>query len=339
MSQIPKVAVSVGGAILQDDMMMALILGGVDLFRIQQVKFTLEESIAYAKKVRETAARFKKNVEILFDYSGERERIGTLDKPVTIMAGDIVRFVQADSGSGVDAIPLSIPREVWAKLKVDERIYINDGAVQTRIRDIGPNDLSAVAEVVSAPVKTDDDVNFPDSNFGVNPISARELNDFPKLAALNLVDWISISFIEEAAPVMQAKQLVGANIKVMAKIESERGVVNADKIAEAADGIMVARGDLAIQAPMERLGIYERRIIKAAKKADKPVMLATQFLESMVTNPIPLRAELSDVATAAFLGVDYVLLTKEIAIGAYPLRALAIAKGTLSYTIQHQSEV
>ncbi|MEI7742020.1 MAG: pyruvate kinase [bacterium] len=339
MFQIPKVAVSVGGAVLEPDMVMALILGGVDIFRIQQAKFSLEKSTEYARMVRETASRLKKTVEILFDYSGARESIGILEKPLTILPGDTLRFVQAPKGSGKDNIPLSIPHEDWAKLKADERIYIADGAVQARIRNLGPDSLSAVAEVVSAPIKTDDDINFPDSEIHVNPISDREMNDFPRLAELKLVDWISISFIEDRAAVMTAKQLVGPTIKVMAKIETERGVKDISKIVDAADGIMVARGDLAIQAPMERLGIYEREVIKAAKLADKPVMLATQFLESMVTNPIPLRAELSDVATAALLGVDSILLTKEIAIGAYPLRALGIAKGTLAYTIEHQKDI
>jgi len=334
----PKVAVSVGGAILDEGLIMAVILGGVNMFRIQQAKFSKEESLVYAKKVKEIAHERGRSVEVLFDYSGERERIGVLDKEILVQSGDIVRFIRAEKGSSKDNLPLPISEEAWKQLKVDQRLYIADGAVQTRIRDIGAKDLSAVVEVVSAPIKTDDDVNFPDSNITVDPLSARERNDLPTLQASGLVDWISLSFIEDPQSVIDAKKLVGS-IKVMSKIESLHGVDNIDEICAVSDGVMVARGDLAIQAPMERLGIYERKIVKSARAAGKPVMLATQFLESMVKNPIPLRAELSDLSTAALLGVDYILLTKEIAVGQYPLRALAIAKGTLAYTAEHLQEV
>lgn len=335
----PKVAVSVGAALLDKKMIMAVILGGVNIFRIQQVKFSFEESVAYAKLARQIAFEQNKPIEILFDYSGERKRIGTLPANLTLQAGDIVSFARQESGTGKENIPLPINEDDWAKLKVDERIYVADGATQVRIRDIGPNRLTAIVEISSAPIKTDDDINFPDSNIQTNPVGPREREDLLRIAALKLVDWISLSFIEEPLSIIEAKRLLGEEVKVMAKIESERGVEHIDAIASVADGIMIARGDLAIQAPMERLGIYERKLVKSAKAAGKPVMMATQFLESMVSNPIPLRAELSDVATAAILGVDSILLTKEIAIGAYPLRALAVAKGTLAYTAAHKNEV
>jgi pyruvate kinase len=335
----PKVAVSVGSALLEEDMIMAVILGGVDIFRLQSAKFTLDEMAAYAKKVRAISVARGKPVEIMFDYSGAQTHLGEVTHSFTPKLGDNIRIVRAEKGTGKDELPLPVSSSDWNLIKEGERIFLADGAVQLRVYTKKAAEMNVTVEIAAEEVKSNMEVNFPDSDIHVEPLGPRERAEFPKIVALGLADWATLSFVESAAIVNEGKRLLGSGIKLMAKIESPKGVENAAAICAAAEGIVVARGDLAIQAPMERLGIYERLLVKAGKAAGKHVMMATQFLESMVTNAIPLRAELSDVATAAVLGVDSILLTNEVAKGAYPLRALAVAKGTLAYTSEHLSEV
>lgn len=233
--------------------------------------------------------------------------------------GERVRLVRKSASTEASEIP--IPHaEVFTAIKMRHSLLIDDGRVRLRLLSVGESSAEAVV-VVGGEIKDRKGVNLPDTILPITAMTPKDRSDLD--AALNLgVDWVALSFVQRPEDVAELKKVVSGRAAVLVKIEKPKAFDRLADILEMADALMVARGDLGVELPLEAVPGRQKQIIRTARKAGKPVVVATQMLESMIGSPVPTRAEVSDVATAVFEGADAVMLSAETASGAYPVEAV-----------------
>jgi pyruvate kinase len=317
-----KIVATLGPASRAPHLIRRLCEAGVDVFRIN-MSHTDHASLAdYVETIRAVEHALARPIGILADLQGPKLRIGALmGGEVTLATGATVRLT-LDQRLG-DATCLCLPhREVFAVLQPGSPLLVDDGRVRLRITEAGPE--SAVAHVELGGHLTDrKGVNVPGVVLPLAALSAKDRADLDRALELQ-VDWIALSFVQRPEDIAAARQIVAGRAGVMAKLEKPAAIDQLDAIIEQADALMVARGDLGVELPLEYVPGRQKQIIRAARRAGKPVVVATQMLESMITNAMPTRAEVSDVATAVFEGADAVMLSAESAIGQYPVEAVGM---------------
>lgn len=301
-------------------MIQRLFTAGVDVFRINMSHTTHAALAAYVEAIRGVEREVKRPIGILADLQGPKLRIGAMaGGGVELVAGSPVR-IDLNEVPG-DAQHLCLPhREVFAVLQPGSPLLVDDGRLRLRIEEIGPE--SAMARVEVGGLLTDrKGVNVPGV---VLPIASMTPKDRDDLAyALDLkVDWIALSFVQRPEDIVEARQIVAGRAGVLAKLEKPAALERLEEIIAEVDALMVARGDLGVEIPLEHVPGQQKQIVRAARRAGKPVVVATQMLESMVTNATPTRAEVSDVAAAVFEGADAIMLSAESATGKYPVEAV-----------------
>ena len=270
--------------------------------------------------VREVEADAGHPLAIVADLQGPKLRIGAFaGGEAQLKAGAGFRL-DADGESG-DGTRVSLPhREVFAALEPGMDLLLDDGRVRLRVVEAGPR--SADTKVVVGGVLSDrKGVNVPGAELPLRALTVKDRRDLAFAVGLG-VDWLALSFVQRADDIAEARRLAGPGVALMAKIEKPAAVERFDEILELADGIMVARGDLGVEIPPEQVPSIQKRIVRAAREAGKPVVVATQMLDSMIRAPEPTRAEASDVATAVYDGGDAVMLSAETAAGAWPVEAV-----------------
>lgn len=315
-----KVICTIGPASRSGRMIQRLVQAGMNVARINASYGTEEEHIEVIRTVRAVSARLDVPVAILLDLPGIKLRTGPLrEKEVYLKEGDHFSLTSEKVSGDEQKISVSFP-QFLNDIKANNTIFLNEGAIQVRV--ISTMDSKVRCKVVVGGVLTaNKGINVPGVKLNVPSITSQDL----KLLAFGLeqgVDFVGISFIRYAADVVRARQFLyekGASIPLIAKIEKYEGVSGIDKIIAEADGIMVARGDLGVEIPLKKVPIVQKKIIRKCNQAGKPVIVATQMLESMVGMVRPTRAEVSDVANAIFDGVDAVMLSDETAAGRYPV--------------------
>jgi len=315
-----KIVATLGPASQEPHMIRRLFEAGTDVFRINMSHTDHATLAAYVQAIRHVERAVERPIGILADLQGPKLRIGAMaGGGVDLATGSTVR-IDLDPGLG-DATHLCLPhREVFAVLKPDSQLLIDDGRLRLRIAESGPE--SAVARVELGGRLTDrKGVNVPGAVLPIAALSAKDRADLDQALALN-VDWIALSFVQRPEDVAEARQIVAGRAGVLAKLEKPAAIDRLDAIIEIADALMVARGDLGVELPLEQVPGLQKQIIRAARRAGKPVVVATQMLESMITSAMPTRAEVSDVATAVFEGADAVMLSAESAVGQYPVEAV-----------------
>ena len=209
---------------------------------------------------------------------------------------------------------------MYEHLKIGQNIYINDGHLKLKITENKNNKINT--QVISpGKITNNKGVNLPDLKFTLPAITDKDENDI-EFALENNVDWIALSFVQHANDILNLKKRIDGKASVIAKLEKPSALKDLDNIIKVADGIMIARGDLGIEVPLETVPVLQKKIIRNCRRNAKPSIVATQMLESMITSPIPTRAESSDVATAVYDGADAVMLSAETAIGRFPLRTI-----------------
>ena len=283
------------------------------------------------RDVRAVAADLDRHIPVVLDLMGPRYRLATLDRPRELMPDERVRL--GAPGPGVD-LPVDSP-EILAHLAPGERLLIDQGLVELRVEE---RDGEAVAaRVVSGgTVSTRKGINLPDTELGFD-ITAKDRDDIA-FAAAEGVDFLAASYVGRAADLAAVRE-VGGGLPVIAKLERARAIDHLDEIVAAADALMVARGDLGVEVPLHKVPILQKRIINAGRRAGKPVIVATQMLESMMTQPRPTRAEATDVANAVFDGADVLMLSGETAAGAHPVEAVATMDRIILEAEAHQWRV
>jgi pyruvate kinase len=309
-------------------MLELLLKAGMDVARVN-FSHAKDEALTLQRiaEVREIAARLGKNVSILADLPGPKLRI-VIQEHRTLNVNDIITFPLIGTPHEPTDIAITDP-EVLPDLQYDHRILFDDGNIQARARTIVNGRLTAIV-TVGGLLKKDKGMNLPDTTLSIPAITDRDRRALATCAKTQ-VDWLAMSFVRgptSADYLRDAAAAVGlGKLPVLAKIERPEAVIKAKEIIDAFDGVMVARGDLGVELPYERLPAIQKQIISMARLAGKPVITATQMLESMTTNPRPSRAEVSDVANAIFDGTDAVMLSGETSVGEYPLQAVQSMAG------------
>jgi pyruvate kinase len=315
-----KILATLGPASNTLEKMRQLFDAGVDVFRINMSHTSHEMLKQMHGALRALSQEVGRPIGILCDLQGPKIRLGKLTGgPRMLVEGERVRLVLGETSDKPDEIPIPHP-EIFQAIKQKHALLIDDGKVRLRLLKKADTFAEAIVEVAGE-IKDRKGVNMPDTLLPLSAMTPKDRSDLD--AALELgVDWIALSFVQRPEDVAELKKIVQGRAGVLAKIEKPKALASLHGILELADALMVARGDLGVEMPLERVPGLQKQITRAARKAGKPVVVATQMLESMINAPMPTRAEVSDVATAVFDGADAVMLSAESASGSYPVEAV-----------------
>lgn len=318
-----KIIATLGPASATVEMCEKLFEAGVDVFRINMShtqRETLPERVAM---LRSLETRFKRPVGILADLQGPKLRVGQFGGEGFVQLEKGARFVlDADPAPG-DLKRVHLPHpEILTALEPGHTLILDDGKIRLVVEKASPQ--QAVTKVtVGGRLSSRKGVSLPDTTIPVSAMTDKDRSD-AEAAAEAGVDWIALSFVQRPEDMADLRKIVRGRALALAKIEKPQALVRLEEIIDASDAIMVARGDLGVEMPLEKVPGTQKRITRMARRMGKPVVIATQMLESMITAPVPTRAEVSDVATAVFEGADAVMLSAESAAGEYPIEAVTM---------------
>jgi pyruvate kinase len=317
-----RILATLGPASANAEMIAALHRAGADAFR---VNMSHGDHAGHAKVIAAIRALEKETgrpTTILVDLQGPKLRVGTFkDGPVELVKGALFAL-DADKAAG-DATRVHLPHpELFAALEAGTRLLIDDGKLVLRVQSVTPTRIDTVVEV-GGKISDRKGVNVPDVVVPLAALTEKDRRDLT-FALEQHVDWIALSFVQRPEDVAEARTLIGGKAALLVKFEKPSGVQRIEEILELADAAMVARGDLGVELPPEAVPPLQKRIVATARRMGKPVVVATQMLESMIVSPSPTRAEVSDVATAVYDGADAIMLSAETAAGAWPVEAVTM---------------
>jgi pyruvate kinase len=298
----------------------ALFEAGADIFRINMSHASHEGMRELVRTIRGIEAEQNRPIGILVDLQGPKLRLGNFtDGSIQVKPGQ--NFVLDSDETLGDESRVYLPHpEILQALEPGHAILVNDGRVRLKVVEASKD--RAVTEVVSGTELSDrKGVSLPDTTIRSGALTPKDRKDL-EAALPEAIDWIALSFIQRPDDVAEARKIVRGKVGILSKIEKPQAVERIEEIIELSDAIMVARGDLGVEMPIERVPGIQKQITRACRRAGKPVVVATQMLESMISAPVPTRAEVSDVATAVFEGADAVMLSAESAAGDYPVAAV-----------------
>jgi pyruvate kinase len=317
-----KIVATVGPATNSPEKLEALFRAGVDLFRLNFSHGTQEDHRAVYERIRSLEKGVGRPIGIMADLQGPKLRVGVFaNKKVKLETGRSFRLDLDATPGDANRAPLPHP-EIFAAIEPGTQLLLDDGNIRLTVERCG-KDFAETTVVNGGEISDRKGVNVPNA---VLPLSALTQKDRSDLTfALDLgVDWIALSFVQRPEDVAEARKLIAGRASVLVKLEKPSAITRLDEILDLAEAAMVARGDLGVEMPPEDVPPLQRQIIHACRLAGKPVIVATQMLESMVRNPVPTRAEASDVATAIYEGADAVMLSAETAAGLYPVEAVTM---------------
>jgi len=316
-----KIVATLGPASSDRTMIARLFEAGADVFRINMSHTPHDSLRAMVAAIREIEAQFERPIGVLVDLQGPKLRIGRfVDQAVKLDNG--AAFVLDSDPTPGDVRRVHLPHpEILAALEPGHKLLLDDGKIRLVVETASPKQATTRVEV-GGKLSARKGVSLPDTVIGFSALTAKDRTDLE--AALDTgADWIALSFIQRAEDIAEAKKITRGRAAVMAKIEKPQAVSRLAEIMDVTDAIMVARGDLGVEFPLEKVPGAQKQMTRSARRAGKPVVVATQMLESMITSPVPTRAEVSDVATAIYEGADAVMLSAESAAGQYPVEAVA----------------
>ncbi|HEX6250380.1 MAG TPA: pyruvate kinase [Gemmatimonadaceae bacterium] len=326
-----KIVCTLGPATATLDGIRALIAAGMNVARLNFSHGTRDEHRSTIDMVRTAAAELGQPVGILGDLQGPRIRIGDLDQPVTVATGDDM-ILAHEGQERPGEFPVTYDR-LAADVSVGDRILIDDGLLELVVLDVEEPRVRARV-IFGGEVKEHKGLNLPGVHVSAPSITEKDHEDAAFAAEADL-DYLALSFVRRGEDIEALRGLVPKHMLIIAKIEKDVALSNIERIIRASDGVMVARGDLGVELPFEEIPIVQKNIIALANRIGKPVITATQMLESMVERPRPTRAEASDVANAILDGTDAVMLSAETAAGAYPRLAVEAMRRIVVETEQH----
>jgi pyruvate kinase len=334
-----KILATLGPSSSSPAMLRKLFEAGLDAVRLNFSHGTLASHEANINLVRELNRKLRRHILILQDLKGNRIRIGGLKQPLELKKRQRVTLVQADTARDQGEIAFDY-RGSLKVIKKGNFIYIDDGNIALEVKAVGKDSL-ACEVTAGGTLKEHKGVNIPLAHLDFPLLSDEDKADI-EFGVKHKVDFIAQSFVRSAADVLAVARLVKPRLpscRIISKIEAREATENLEDIVSASDGIMVARGDMGVMFPLWEVPILQKRIIKMCNRVGKPVITATQMLETMTTNPIPTRAEVSDVANAVLDGTYYVMLSAESAAGSYPAEAVRMMNNIIKYTEEHASEI
>ena len=334
-----KILATIGPASDSEEMIEKLINGGINGARLNFSHGSYQEHADKITKIREISARLGKSIAILQDLQGPKIRLGDLvDNRFDVVEGDeIVLDYAIEQHDGSANLPVQY--NLAEKVKVGEPVYIFDGKVRTEVIEVPSNTAIKLKVQNKGTLMSRKGLNLPDTDLGGDVITEKDMRDI-EFGATQDIDYVAMSFVQTAEDIENVRQLLAAQnseAQIIAKIETKKAVSDEEleKIVLASDGVMVARGDMAYEVAPEVVPIVQRKIIALCRKHGKISIVATQTMGSMVDNPEPSRAEVSDVANAVIQGADVVMLSDESATGKYPYETVRAMRAVIRYTQEH----
>ncbi|EKF18710.1 pyruvate kinase [Nitratireductor pacificus] len=315
-----KILATLGPASSDEAMIERLLRAGADVFRINMSHASHDLMRTLVERIRSVEKKVGHPIGILADLQGPKLRVGTFaDKSAALEVGQ--KFVLDDNPAPGDASRVHLPHpEILKSVEPGHRLLIDDGRLQ--LKALKNNGKSITCEVVAGSKISDrKGVSLPDTDLPMGALTEKDRKDLDAVLAAN-VDWIALSFIQRPEDLAEVRKVARGRALLLAKIEKPQAVKRLAEIIELSDALMVARGDLGVEMPLEAVPGIQKQITRACRRAGKPVVVATQMLESMISAPVPTRAEVSDVATAVFEGADAIMLSAESAAGEYPAEAV-----------------
>jgi pyruvate kinase len=329
-----KITATLGPASSDPQTIRRLFEAGVDVFRLNFSHGGHADHKARHDAIRALERESGRPIAILQDLQGPKIRLGTLAGARALERGDRVRFVHAAESKAPKELGLP-HKEVFEAVMPGHRLLIDDGKVRLVTESVGDGTIEATVTVGGA-VTDRKGVNLPDTMLSLSPITGKDRRDLEFGLELG-VDWVAFSFIQKPSDVIEALALVDGRAGVMSKIEKPAALQSISDIVRLSDAVMAARGDLGVELPPEDVPAIQKDLVRLCRLAGKPVIVATQMLESMIHTPTPTRAEASDIATAIYDGVDSVMLSAESASGSYPVEAVETMHKVIARTEQHEA--
>ena len=316
-----KILATLGPASSSSKTIENIFKAGCDVFRLNFSHGSVEIHRQNLEWIRQLEEKYNHATCILADLQGPKLRVGEFENTEEILKKG-QKFTLDTSSKLGDNSRVTFPHaEIYDHLTPNTTLLINDGRI--RLQVLEQNQDSLITEVLNdGVISNNKGVNIPDVILPIDSLTSKDKADLQKALEMS-VDWVALSFVQQAEDINKLKKIVDGKALVMAKIEKPSAVKNIDEIIQAADGIMIARGDLGVEMPTEKVPIAQKNIIKRCRHYGKPVVVATQMLESMISNLVPTRAEASDVANAIYDGTDAVMLSGESAMGNYPLESVS----------------
>ena len=316
-----KIVATLGPASSSKTMMSKLISSGIDVFRINFSHAKHDEVERIVADIKNLRIKHKKHVSILGDLQGPKIRIGNVVPNCLLKKGDEIVFSTNKIKDGTSK-RTSINYSRFAKdVKKGESILVDDGKIILQVQKTDKVSEVTLDVVQGGPLSSNKGVNLPNTKISMPALTAKDIKD-ARLAAKLDFDWIALSFVRSKNDVLELKTLLDKNSKlsipIISKIEKPQAIKKMDQILKVSDGLMVARGDLGLEIPAEEVPLYQKLLVKKANKARKPIIIATQMMESMIDNLTPSRAEVNDVANSVMDGADCIMLSGETSVGKYP---------------------
>lgn len=334
-----KILATVGPACNDEETLTELVMSGVDVFRLNFSHGDHEGHARVIRLIRKINEENKLNIGILQDLQGPKIRVGEMENNgVLIKAGDKITITNdpvVGSSSLVSTVYQNLPQDVVQ----GDRILIDDGNLELIVLDTDGKKVNCTV-IHGGILKSRKGINLPNTKVSAPSLTEKDLKDL-EFGLANEVDWIALSFVRSAEDIVDLRERIqkqGKNCKIVAKIEKPEALENIDAIIEATDALMVARGDLGVEVPMEMVPLWQKRMVEKCKMACKPVIIATQMMESMIVNPRPTRAETNDVANAVLDGADAVMLSAETASGKFPVGAVKAMNSVIDF-IEQNAEI
>lgn len=326
-----KIVATIGPASDTREKIDALFHAGVDVFRMNFSHGTHEDHKRRYDIIREVEKEAGRPIAVLLDLQGPKLRIGTFSNgPVVLENGARFRL-DLDHETAGDQCRVGLPHpEIFAALIEGASLLLDDGKIHLRIENCGP-DFADTSVVNGGALSDRKGVNVPGVVLPMSAMTEKDRRDLDFGLILG-VDWIALSFVQRPEDIEEVREIVKGRASIVAKIEKPAAIQQLEKIVQVSDSIMVARGDLGVEMPAEQVPAIQKRIVRLCRQEGKPVIVATQMLESMINAPVPTRAEASDVATAIYDGADAVMLSAESASGKFPLEAVRMMNGIINKT-------
>lgn len=315
-----KIIATLGPASSSAEMIRTLFATGADVFRLNMSHLDADGLKKVHTTIRDVERELERPIGILADLQGPKLRVGAFAKgSVELETGATFRLDLDDTPGDETRVCVPHP-EIFAAVEEGVPLLLDDGRIRLRVTE-AHKDYAITKVVTGGELSNRKGVNLPDTLLPVTALTEKDRRD-AELALELGVDWLALSFIQRPEDVAEARKIAAGRAAIMAKIEKPLALTHLQEIAEIADGLMVARGDLGVELPIEQVPGWQKQITRLCRRAGKPVVVATQMLESMISSPMPTRAEVSDVATAVFEGADAVMLSAESAAGEFPAEAV-----------------
>jgi pyruvate kinase len=332
-----KIIATLGPASSSKNILRQMIYEGVNVFRLNFSHSNKKEHGKLIDIIKELNIELETNIAILTDLQGPKLRIGDIENNlINLTEGDIITFVTEKCIGNKEHIYMSyqqFPQDVQS----GEAILIDDGKIKLEVTETNKKDMVKAKVIYGGPLSSKKGVNLPDTKISLPCLTDEDISN--AIFAINKgVDWIGLSFVRKASDILALKELIKkhkGHAGVIAKIEKTEALVEIDQIIDLADGIMVARGDLGVEVPFDEVPIIQKLIVEKCIAHSKPVIIATQMMESMITNFRPTRAEANDVANAVLDGADALMLSEETSVGKYPVETINSMQRIIDYTEDH----